>query len=87
MKQTPTMKSFLDEDDLTQLQSIELLIAQVKFCTSLSSSAHQIKGKTTENAGSLVHGFNTMSLSKRLEKVSGEGDGENEGWKVKLIIY
>ena len=64
MKQTPTMKSFLDEDDLTQLQSIEFLIAQVKFCTSLSSSAHQIKGKTTENAGSLVHGFNTMSLSK-----------------------
>ena len=58
------MKSFLDEDDLTQLQSIELLIAQVKFCTSLSSSAHQIKGKITENAGNLEHGLNRTSSSK-----------------------
>jgi hypothetical protein len=57
MKQTPTMKSFLDEGDLTQC----LLTGLIKLCASWSSSAHEIKGKTTENEGSLLHEPSTMS--------------------------
>jgi hypothetical protein len=60
MKQTSTTKLYSDGEDRTLLQSIGL----AKFCTSWSSSAHQIKGKITENAGNLVHELNTASLSK-----------------------
>ena len=68
MKQTPTTKLYSDGEDLTPLRSIGL----AKLCTSKSSSANQIKGKTTENAGNLVHGHGV--LVKSLEKVAGEAD-------------
>ena len=51
-----------------------------------NSSVHRIKDEITENGGNLEQAQHDI-LIRSLEKVAGEAGGENEGWKIELIIF
>jgi hypothetical protein len=51
-----------------------------------NSSVHRIKDEITENGGNLEQAQHDI-LIRSLEKVAGESEGENGGWKIKLIIF
>jgi hypothetical protein len=82
MKQTPTTKSSSGEEDLTQLW----LNGPTRSCSNWNSIVSQIKDEITENEGNLERAQHGI-LIRSLEKVAGEAEGENGGWKIKLIIF
>jgi hypothetical protein len=82
MKQTPTTKSSSGEEDLTQLW----LIGPSRSCSYWNSSSSDQRRDYRERGESRARVQHDI-LIRSLEKVTGEEKGENEGWKIKLIIF
>jgi hypothetical protein len=80
MKQTPATRS-LGKGDLTLSWSI----GPTRSFLCWNSSVRRINDEITENGGNLEQWPNTTSSSE--EKVAGDAEGENGGWKIKLIIF
>ena len=100
MKQTPTTKSLSDEEDLTQSWLIGPTVTdKVLFVLEFKRKEREsvVYWYSIQYIGSQRRDYRERGepraraqhdiLIRSLEKVAGEAEGENGGWKIKLIIF
>jgi hypothetical protein len=83
-EQTHTTRSYLDEGNLILLQSI----GPTRSFICWNSSVRRINDEITGRGGNLKHWLSmTFSSEVSKKKVAEDAEGENGGWKIKLIIF